>query len=175
MRSKLLLFPAAIIATAPLCGPVWATNFLTLGQAQNLFFPGATFEPAFVTLGDSDREMIVDDAQVTVWNRDVKVWKVSTGGWFFVDQVLGRDDWISYTVALDEKGVVKGIEILECLEKYDQITMPAWRKQFVGKRYKKIDVNGIKCVSGVTLSCEHVAEGVKRVLSTYALIINASG
>src|SRR4051794_26196415 len=120
MRSHLLLFPAALIAAAPICAPAWATNYVTLGQAQALLFPGATFTPAFLTLGDSDREAIIDDAQVTVWNREVKVWKVSTGGWLFVDQVLGRDDWISYAVALDDKGVVKGIEILECLEKYDQ-------------------------------------------------------
>src|SRR5690349_18447066 len=108
MRSKLLLFPAALIA-AQVPGAAQAEHYLTFSQAQALLFPGATFEPAFLTLGDSEREAIIDDAQVTVWNRDVKVWKVSTGGWLFLDQVLGRDDWISYAVALDEKGVVKGV------------------------------------------------------------------
>lgn len=174
MRSKLLLFPAALIATAPVCSPAWAEYYLTLEQAQNLLFPGASFTPAFVTLGDSDREIITDDSQVTVWSREIKVWKVSTGGWFFIDQVLGRDDWISYAVALDAHGAVTGIEILECLEKYDQITLPAWRKQFISKGHKKMDVAGIKSISGVTLSCDHVAEGVKRILSTYALVINAA-
>ena len=174
MRAKLMIFPAALIATVPVSSPAWAKYYLTLEQAQSQLFPGASFTPAFVTLGDSEREAIVDDSQATVWNRDVKVWKVSTGGWFFIDQVLGRDDWISYAVALDEKGVVKGIEILECLENYDQITLPAWRKQLVGKRHGKMDVTSITSISGVTLSCEHVAEGVKRVLSTYALVIHAA-
>lgn len=172
MRSQLFLFPAALIASA---SPAWAENYLTLGQAQNILFPGATFAPAFLQLSDSDRETIVEDSQATVWHREVKVWKVSTGGWFFIDQVLGKDDWISYAVALDEKGVVKGIEILECLEKYDQVTAPAWRKQFVGKHYGKMNVLDIKSISGTTLSSDHIAEGVKRVLSTYALILSANG
>jgi hypothetical protein len=172
MRSKLLLFPAALMASA---SPSWAAHYLTLAQAQNLLFPGATFAPAFVTLGDSEREMIVEDAQVTVWHREVKVWKVSTGGWFVIDQVLGKDDWISYAIALDDKGVVKGIEILECLEEYNQIIMPAWRKQFVGKQYGQMSIFDIKSISGTTLSCDHIAEGVKRILSTYALVIAANG
>jgi hypothetical protein len=174
MRSKLLLFPAAVIA-AQVPGAAWAEHYLTLGQAQALLFPGATFEPAFLTLGDSEREAIVEDAQVTVWNRDVKVWKVSTGGWFFLDQVLGRDDWISYAVALDEKGVVKGVEILECLENWNGITLPAWRKQFIGARYKKFDLFKIQVISGATLSSNHVAEGVKRLLTTHAFYLNSAG
>jgi hypothetical protein len=173
MRSKLLLFPAALVAAAP--GTAWAEHYLTLGQAQNILFPGATFEEAFLQLSDGEREMIVEDSQATVWHREVKVWKVSTGGLFIIDQVLGKDDWISYAIALDEKGVVKGIEILECLENWNQIRLPAWRKQFVGKSYKKMHPTDIKSISGTTLSSGHIAEGVTRILSTYALIISANG
>ena len=167
MRLRFLLLPAAVIAASP----VQAENYLTLEQAKNILFPGATFTPAFLKLSDSEREMIVDNAQVTVWNREVKAWRVSTGGWFFIDQVLGRDDWVSYAIALDAKGVVKGIEILECLDRWNQITLPEWRKQFAGKRYGKMDTAGIATISGTTLSAEHIAEGVKRILTTYALII----
>jgi hypothetical protein len=50
---------------------------------------------------------------VSVRNRTLTVWRVSTGGWFIVDQVIGRHDNIPYALALEADGGVRGIEILE--------------------------------------------------------------
>src|SRR5258708_3566770 len=130
MRSRFLLVPIAIVASAPAC----ATTYLTVEQAQKQLFPDATFTEKFVTLDQEQFNAIIKDSDVNVWTRDIKAWRASTGGWFILDQVRGRDDWISYGVAIDPNGAVKGVEILECLEKYDGITDPQWRGQFTGKR-----------------------------------------
>src|SRR5258708_3252881 len=117
MRFRFMLVPAAIVASTQ----AHAEKYMSFEQAQEALFPGAAFTPAFHALSDAEMEAIIAESNATVWNRKVKVWKVSTGGWIFYDEVLGRDDWISYAVGVDAVGVVTGVEILECLERYDQI------------------------------------------------------
>lgn len=167
MRSQLLLIPAAIFASAPAV----ASNYLTVEQAQAAMFPGATFTPNFVTLDQEQFNAIITDSDVNVWSRNIKAWKVSTGGWFILDQVRGRDDWITYAVGIGANGAVQHLEVLECLDKYDGITTPEWRAQFYGKHHgAKFD--DIEIISGSTLSSSQMAAGVKRLMSTYALVLD---
>lgn len=170
MRSRFLLVPAALVASAP----AWATTYLTVEQAQKLLFPGAAFTENFVTLDQDQFNAIIKDSDVTVWSRDIKAWRASTGGWFILDQVRGRDDWISYAVAIDAAGAVKGVEILECLEKYDGITDPQWRGQFTGKK-RGTSFDDVQIITGSTLSSGQIMAGVKRLLSTYALVLAPGG
>jgi len=168
MRLQFLLLPAAIITSAP----AFAENYLTVPQAQALIFPGAKFTPADFDLDDGQIVALMNDSQVPLWRRKVKAWKVSTGGWFFLDQVIGLEDHITYALGVDKDGAVKGIEILTCLELYGGIRKPEWRAQFLGKRHGKIDLlDQIALISGSSLSTAHVAEGVKRLLATYALFL----
>jgi len=171
MRFQLSFCVPAIIAAAPV--PVHADNFLTLEQAQALMFPGATFTPSDFVLSDDQMTQLIKETQAPLFRRQVKVWRVSTGGWFFLDQVIGRDDRITFAVGLDATGAVKDVEILICLQKYDGIRRPDWRAQFVGKQYSsKADLmNQIATLSGSTLSTIHITEGVKRVLATYSLFM----
>jgi hypothetical protein len=167
MRSQLFLVPAALFASAP----TLAATYMSVEQAQAAMFPGATFTPNFVKLDQDQFNAIIDDSDVNVWSRDIKAWRVSTGGWFILDQVRGRDDWITYAIGIGANGAVKHIEVLECLDKYDGITQPEWRAQFYGKQHgNKFD--DIEIISGSTLSSSQMAAGVKRILSTYALVLN---
>lgn len=166
MRSQFLLIPIALCAAAP-CP---AANYMTVEQAQAAMFPDATFTPSFVKLDDRQADRIIVDARANVLNRDIKAWKVSTGGWFILDQVLGRDDWISYAVGITAQGKIKQIEILECLDKYDGITRPEWRAQFYGKHHGS-NLTEIDSISGSTLSSSQMTAGVRRILSTYALVL----
>jgi hypothetical protein len=171
MRFQFMLIPAALVASAT----VQADQYLTLEDAQQLLFPGAIFDRSFFSLNDRQKEDVIVEAQVTVWSRHVKVWRVSTGGWFYIDQVAGRDDWVTYAVGLDENGAVMGIEILECLERWNQIRHPDWRAQFVGERRGTLELNGdILNISGTTLSVAHITEGVRRVLVTHGLFVAPS-
>ena len=62
---------------------------------------------------------------------------------------------------------MKSLEVLVYRESHgDAIRLPAWRGQFVGKRsgdLVRLDTD-IRNVSGATLSCRHVTEGVRRLL-----------
>lgn len=164
------LAPVAIVAAAP----VLADDFLSVEQAQQLMFPGAQFVAADFVLSDAQLELLKTKISTRVWRRQVKAWRVSSGGWFFLDQVIGRDDRITYAIGLDKDGAVRGVEILTCLPKYDAIRRPEWRAQFTGRRYGKLDMlDQISTISGATMSTTHITEGVQRMLATYALFVAA--
>lgn len=175
MRSRLLLVPVASVVAAI---PAFAAMYLTIEQAQALLFPGASLTEDFRTLSKEQIRVIETASGVNVLNRRLKAWRVSTGGWFIIDEVLGKHEFIPFVLALDKDGAIRGIEILEYHEAYgDQIRLRAWRAQFVGKRSGarlKLDAD-IKNISGATLSCRHVTDGVKRLLATYAVVLAAAG
>jgi Na+-transporting NADH:ubiquinone oxidoreductase subunit NqrC len=72
---------------------------------------------------------------------------------------------------------VKGIEILEYREAYGgQIRDANWRRQFAGKQAGtrlRLDKE-IRNVSGATLSCKHITDGINRLLATYETVLKAS-
>jgi hypothetical protein len=171
MRAQFFLIPAVTVCAAQPAAADEAETYLSVGQAQQLLFPGATFRPDFFDLRDAEFDLIRDTAKVTQWVRYIRAWRVSTGGWFLVDQVPGRDDMIRYAIGLSADGQVVGIEILTCLRRFDNIRNPAWRRQMVGARRGTYQPDRVRTISGVTLSSKHVAGGVKRVLVTYDLFL----
>ena len=71
-------------------------------------------------------------------------------------------------------GAVRQLEILDYHESYGgEVHLPAWRHQFVGKQHgSPLQLNAdIKNISGATLSCGHITDGVRRLLATYALVL----
>ena len=175
MKAKLMFIPLAGLVLAG--GPAYATVYLSVEQAQAVLFPGATFQPDSRTLTEEQVKTIAHASGVDVRSKQLKVWRVSTGGWFIVDEVVGKHEYIPIAVALDAHGAVKGIEVLEYREAYgEQIRNPEWRKQFVGKTAAakpQLDKN-IRNVSGATLSCKHVTDGVERLLVTYDLVLKSA-
>ena len=171
MKSRFLLVPAYALVVA---APVQATVYMSVEQAQAVMFPGATLESAFITLTPDQMKAIEKASDVNVLSPNLKVWRASTGGWFIADQVVGKHEFIPFAVAIDEKGAVKSVEILEYRETYgDQVRNAAWRAQFVGKTHDaplKLGTD-IQNISGATLSSRHITDGVKRLLATYALVI----
>jgi len=163
------LLPVAAVSTS-----VYATTYLTVEQAQQTIFPGATLRQAFVTLTDDQKREIESRSSVEVSNKEVRLWKVSGGGYFIVDQVIGKHELITYAIGLNADGGVKQIEIMVYRENYGyEVRNGAWRKQFVGKTTADpVRLNrDIRNISGATLSSRHLAEGVRRVLATYAIVL----
>ena len=177
MRSSLVLYPAAIVASVAgvtgVVAPAFAgVHYLTLEQAQRLLFPkGTTFTEDVRRLTDKQMRDISDHGGIKVVDFKVRAWKASTGDWLFVDYVLGKDDNVYYALALSAQGAVKGIEVMECWEMYSKIRMPEWRAQFTGRKDGELRRKGdIENISGTTLSSKHITEGVIRMLATYALV-----
>ncbi len=172
MQSRLILLPLASLLAAP--AAAHATTYLTTGQAQALMFPGATLTPDVRTLSDEQARAIHKASGVDLLTRELKAWRASTGGWFILDRVVGKHEFITFALALDASGAVKDVEILDYRESYgDQVRGRAWRDQFTGKRDGAPLRLGkdIRNISGATLSSKHVADGVRRLLATYAIVL----
>jgi Na+-translocating ferredoxin:NAD+ oxidoreductase RnfG subunit len=126
------------------------------------------------TLTAEQASAIERDSGVNVRSRTIKAWRTSTGGWFIVDEVVGKHDFIPFALALDKDGAVQGLEILEYREAYgNQVRDEGWRNQFKGKKHGAdlTLTKGIQNISGATLSCRHVTDGIKRLLATYAIVL----
>ena len=168
-------WPAFAAAPVALVAPAaYASVYLTVGQAQQALFPGGTFVEASVVLSDAQARAIAERSGVRVRNREQSVWRVAGAGWFILDEVVGKHEFITYAVGLDERGKVRGIEILEYRESYGhEIRNAAWRRQFTGKSAGdplRLDQD-IRNISGATLSCRHVTEGVKRLLALHEIAL----
>jgi hypothetical protein len=169
MRYEFFLLPIAVIASQPSL----AQSMVGVEQSQARMFPGATMAQNFITLTDQQAEAIRSKSQIKMWGHDIKAWKASTGGWYILDKVLARDAFITYALALDQTGVVTGVEILQCEPHYD-ISNPAWLRQFRGKRFDTPNwTKDIHILSGASLSSDAVTDGVKRLFATYELVLAA--
>jgi len=138
---------AVVIAGSP---SAYAVQYLTIAQARQQAFPGATFSE--IQAG--------------------RIWRAESGGrvagFFIFDRVIGKHLYIDYTVALDAGGRVQRVDILEYRESYGgEIRSPSWLAQFVGKTSTSALQVGsdIRNISGATLSSQHVTEGVKRIMA----------
>jgi Na+-translocating ferredoxin:NAD+ oxidoreductase RnfG subunit len=161
-------------AAAAVCMPAQATVYLSVEQAQQAIFPGGKLVSADVRLSDAQRRAIEEKSGVNVRASEQRVWRVATGGYFILDEVLGKHEFITYAVGLNGDGSVKQIEILEYRETYGyEIRDPRWRAQFVGRTAAdplKLE-RDVRNISGATLSCRHVTDGVKRLLALYELVL----
>jgi len=164
----------ALPISALVAPSTFAVQYLNVEQAQKAIFPGKTFTPAPVKLTSSQRKAIVQTSGVRVLHDEQQVWRVGGGGWFIVDEVVGKHEFITYAVGLNADGSVKQIEIMDYRETYGgQIRDQKWRAQFVGKTSKstlRLD-SDIKNISGATLSCRHITDGVKRLLAFYEIAL----
>jgi Na+-translocating ferredoxin:NAD+ oxidoreductase RnfG subunit len=130
--------------------------------------------PVALTLTPAQAKAIEQASGVRVREKTLKVWRAANGGWFYVDQVLGKHEFITYALALDAQGAVTGLEILDYRETYGgAVRNPKWRAQFSGKRNGaplKLDTDIVN-LSGATLSSAHITDGVRRLLATHALVV----
>lgn len=165
------LAPTAALVAAPAC----ATTYFTLEQAQALMFPGQTLTALPVKLSAAQAREIGQRSDTRVRQRELQVWRAENGGWFYLDQVIGKHEFITYGVAISADGAVEALEILDYRETYGgEVRNPKWRQQFVGKRVDaplKLDVDIIN-LSGATLSSRNIATGIKRLLATHELVVS---
>lgn len=159
---------AALLAPAS----AFAADYLSADQAAHALFPDAE---RFTT-----QTLLIDAALAAqLQSQGIKLrtpqWQVSTAvkgdsalGFVVVDEVVGKFELITYAVGVALDGAVKQVEILSYRESHGhEVRLPAWRRQFVGKRAGAPLRLGddIANISGATLSCQHVTDGVRRVLA----------
>jgi Na+-translocating ferredoxin:NAD+ oxidoreductase RnfG subunit len=157
----------------------YATAYHTIESAQRACFPDATeFVDASVKLSKDQIRAIEKETGIRVHHDTQRVWRANKNkvfaGWFLVDDVLGKHELITYALALKPDGTVQSIEIMKYRETYGyEIRNADWRTQFIGKKpgaALKLD-DDIRNISGATLSCRHVTDGVKRLLAFYEVAL----
>jgi Na+-translocating ferredoxin:NAD+ oxidoreductase RnfG subunit len=156
-----------------------ATTYHTVESAQQACFPeGAKFTATDVKLTREQMKAIEQAGGTRMRHDTQRVWKVMRSdqfiGWFLVDEVIGKHELITYALALNPDGSVKSIEVMDYRENYGgEIRQADWRVQFLGKKHGdklKLEVD-IKNITGATLSCRHITEGVKRLLGLYEIVL----
>lgn len=170
MQPRLLWLPVAGLAA---CQPAYSMVYLSVEQARQALFGTQTLTPLPLTPSAAQIDAI-ERSSGTRWRAGaLQAWKAEEG-YFFVDAVVGRHELITYAVALDLAGKVRHVEILEYHEAYGgEIRGAAWREQFVGRAPGDPVRIGrdIRNISGATLSCEHVTDGIRQLLAAYATLI----
>lgn len=173
----LLIIPAAALVVAP----AHATEYLSVEQAQKAIFPEADrFVASPVLLSDDLRDEISDKAGVKQRWEKQDVWRAQKNGqligWFIVDNVVGKHEFITYAAGLLPEGKVRGVEVMIFKETHgDEIREASWRKTLEGKTLAdpfKLDKD-VPNISGATLSCRNVMNGVKRLLVLQQLTLPA--
>jgi Na+-translocating ferredoxin:NAD+ oxidoreductase RnfG subunit len=114
-----------------------------------------------------------EGAQVdTVRVDSATVYRVSRGGALLgfaqVRNVKGKDQPITYLVAIDSASALKDIDILVYREpRGGEVAYDSWRKQFRGKTTAAPLQVGkdIRNISGATISSNSVTRGVKQTLA----------
>ena len=162
------------LAVAAISTSAYASTFFTTEQAQQAIFPGKMMSAAFVTLSDAQAKQIEKTTGINVRAQEIKAWRVEGGGFFVLDEVVGKHEFITYALGIDANGSVVGVEIVDYRESYGyEVRNAEWRAQFIGKTTADPLhlTRDIRNVSGATLSCKHVTDGIKRVLATYAIAL----
>ncbi len=160
-------FPYTLMPVAAMVAPAaYANIYLSPEQAQKLMFADTKLTPTTIQLTDAQRNTMQEKSSVHEPFKTDRIWRTPDGSYFVIDEVVGKHEFIKYAVGINADGTVRQVEIMEYTESYGyEVRDESWRRQFVGKTAAspiKLN-NDIKNVSGATLSCKHIADGVKRV------------
>ena len=169
-------------AAAPVSIAIAAT-YLTPEAAQKALFPAAdSFAPVVLTLTDAERRAIGEAAGPQAPHGELRVWAAKRGdavvGHVFVDNVIGREDFITYAVGIGADGKLLPVEILDYRESHGgEIRNKAWLAQFAGRSEpSQLRMNSdIKNIAGATLSSEHVTAGVRRIVALWSATLRPAG
>jgi Na+-translocating ferredoxin:NAD+ oxidoreductase RnfG subunit len=172
MTSPLRGWTMLSLAVVSVPAPAFAVQYVSAEEAMRSAFPGAdAFEPVRPAVSADQWREIDRAAHAPVASREPRAWLARSGGRvigrYYVDEVLGKQLYITYSVAVNDVGQVLRVDILEYRETHGyEVRNTRWLKQFVGATASSTLEPGIevKNISGATLSCRHVTEGVHRLL-----------
>jgi Na+-transporting NADH:ubiquinone oxidoreductase subunit NqrC len=157
--------PGLLLMTLAPASIVVAADYLSIEEAQKAIYSQADqFQEIFVAHGV------------------IRIWKATRAGTLlghvFMDEVIGRQNLITYAVGIDADGALRNLEIMAYRESHGgEVRNPAWREQFNGRssldqlRFR----TDIKNISGATLSSEHVTEGVRWLVALWQATLRPAG
>ncbi len=186
MTDRQLGFLAAASVLTLAAAPVHVTvaaEYLTVEAAQRVLFPQAErFDEVVPVLSPEQKQKVMELAGPQPPHRSLRVWKAMRGGELlghvFVDEVVGRQDLITYAIGIDPSGTLGTLEVLAYRESHGgEIRGAAWRHQFEGRHgLEQVRFNAdIKNIAGATLSCQHVTQGVHWLMALWQVSLVSPG
>ena len=170
----------AALAAAP-AQVVVAAEYLTIEQAQKAIFPAADrFDEVVLALNSAQKQAVASLAGPQPPHRSLRSWKALQGdkllGYVFVDEVVGRQDFITYAAGIDAAGRLGALEVLAYRESHGgEVRNDAWRHQFSGRQnldQLRFEAD-IKNIAGATLSCGHVTQGVRWLVALWEVTLRS--
>jgi Na+-translocating ferredoxin:NAD+ oxidoreductase RnfG subunit len=154
---------------------VVAADYLSVDAAQRTIFPQAdAFQEVLLPQTPEQMQAVAARAGPQPPHGVVRIWTATRGGVLlghvFVDEVIGRQSFITYAVGIDANGTLLNLEILAYRESHGgEIRNAAWRAQFDHREsFEQLRFRtDIKNISGATLSSEHVTQGVRWLLALW--------
>ncbi len=176
-------WPAAVMfaALAPVTPVVCAADYLSVDAARAAIFPQAdAFEEIALALDPAQRAALLARAGPQPVHGVIRVFRATRAGVLlghvFIDEVIGRQSLIGYALGIDAQGAIGELAIMAYRESHGgEIRNAAWRAQFAHRNdlaqleFRK----DIKNISGATLSCEHVTQGVRWLLALWQTAFSA--
>ena len=167
------------LAPIAVVGSAYAVEYLSVQRAQQLLFPDADFfrEHHVILTSGQKKEIRKVSGRKQRWDKQ-RAWEAWQGqrfaGWFLIDDVIGKHEFITYATAVSPEGSVLGVEIMNYRETHGgEVRGEEWRMHFLNKMVSdpfKLDVD-IPNISGATLSCRNVTDGVKRLLAVWETVL----
>jgi Na+-translocating ferredoxin:NAD+ oxidoreductase RnfG subunit len=176
----------AVLGVAALITPsaqlAIAADYMSIDAAQRgLFAQAERFDEIVLVLNPTQKQSVTELAGPQPPHRSLRAWKAVRGndvlGYVFVDEVLGRQDMITYAVGIDASGKMSPLEVLSYRESHGgEIRGTAWRNQFDGReglQHLRFGTD-IKNIAGATLSCEHVTQGVRWITALWQVTLRTA-
>jgi hypothetical protein len=178
-RDLAALGMAGLAALAAPVEIVVAAEYLSTDGAQKALFPQAErFDEVVLALSPAQKQEVASLAGPQPPHRSLRSWKAMQGdkllGYVFVDEVVGKEDFITYAAGIDAAGRLGTLEVLAYRESHGgQIRGAAWRHQFDGRQgLERLRVQAdIKNIAGATLSCGHVTQGVRWLVAVWEVTL----
>ena len=155
-----------------------AKVFHSQNEAIALAFPEAeSTEVETYVLSDEQARRVEELARAPVETKLVRIWRGlrdgAVQGYALIDVHTVRTHPEAFLVVLSPEGSVRSVRILAFHEPLDYLPSQRWYQQFDGKAQGDAlrvggDVHGIV---GATLSAQATAQGVRRALALYRVLI----
>jgi hypothetical protein len=167
--------PTLLLASLAPVAIVVAADYLSLDAAQKAVYPDAdAFQEVVVQQTPGQINALLALAGPQPPHGTIRIFKATRGGavlgHVFVDEVIGRENLITYAIGIDEDGALRNLEIMSYRESHGgEVRNPGWRAQFDHRasldqlRFR----TDIKNISGATLSSEHVTQGVRWLVALW--------
>src|SRR5438105_1535403 len=118
MRSREWNRLLAGLLAVPIPFVAQAETFLSESQAAAILFPGLKLEPNWMELTSAEAKQVEKSSRECVRKPRLHVFWGPGKEAVIIDEVVGKHEFITYAVAIQPNGKVKGIEIIEYKETY---------------------------------------------------------